>query len=156
MLGNKLPWSSRGSTGEFDPSDYERTPPASPMELPPGGNGRDVVEASLHLPKLVKNMGLGRKSDNRRPSLSSLDTVSVRNLKPVSPSPSNSRGGSRDYGSGGSKYGRRGSRGFAYDNGGYNGPKSDHSIGAGSNKSQHSGSGNGGSRVYGGSDSGAR
>ncbi|GMI11659.1 hypothetical protein TrLO_g12278 [Triparma laevis f. longispina] len=162
MFGSKMPWGDN-----FDPSDYERTPPASPAIGDEGGAvGRDVVEASLSLPKLVKNMGLGRRNSSdrglgigeRRPSVSS-DVVSVRSLKAISPS--TSRGGSRDYGSGGSKYRERkgGEDGkfFAYDN-----PKSDMSAGGFSNYSAHSGHSSGGvrskdgSRVYGGgSESGA-
>ncbi|GMI10902.1 hypothetical protein TrVE_jg5860 [Triparma verrucosa] len=139
--------------GDFDPSDYERTPPASPAMPLEGGVGKDVVEASLSLPKLVKNIGLGRRNssdrglDHRRPSVSS-DVVSVRSLKAISPS------ASRDYGSGGSKYGKRDGS-FFYDN-----PKSDMSAGGASAHSGHSSGGRwsdggGGSRVYGGSESGA-
>ncbi|GMH48550.1 hypothetical protein TL16_g00315 [Triparma laevis f. inornata] len=144
MFGSKMPWGDN-----FDPSDYERTPPASPAIGDEGGAvGRDVVEASLSLPKLVKNMGLGRRNSSdrglgigeRRPSVSS-DVVSVRSLKAISPS--TSRGGSRDYGSGGSKYRERkgGEDGkfFAYDN-----PKSDMSAGGYSNYSAHSGHSSGG------------
>ena len=66
LLGNEL-WSEGkiGGRGEFDPSDYERTPPASPMDHR-GKNGRDVVEASLSLPKLVRKSSHDNSSGGSR------------------------------------------------------------------------------------------
>eukprot|EP00518_Triparma_eleuthera_P015995 CAMPEP_0197547064 /NCGR_PEP_ID=MMETSP1320-20131121/1501_1 /TAXON_ID=91990 /ORGANISM="Bolidomonas sp., Strain RCC2347" /LENGTH=520 /DNA_ID=CAMNT_0043106761 /DNA_START=294 /DNA_END=1853 /DNA_ORIENTATION=- len=147
----------RGSR-EFDPSDYERTPPASPAT---GKNGRDVVEASLSLPKLARrpsvNEGSGGSREYKGGSREfkrrlSDGEVGVRNLVPISPA--NSRSGSMDFGSGSGRFSRHNSRSsFTYDN-----PKSDISAGGQSTHSNHSGgaksSGSRGSRTYGGENSG--